>query len=263
MARARTLPTTAAVLGLLLGAVLGGCELASDPSPDPTTTASTTATTTPPEDVEPSPTESATEPAEPTPPAEDELPGEAFDRGPGAGDSLVIIGVSAQEILNLRIGPGIDFDPVARMPADTVLAATGRARDLGGGAGVWYQVRATVDGVDDVGWVLSSYTAQRGARRTVTDQFDPPPTSRSRSGLVDAVVAAWDRSPDASATVVFGPVERDDLQVTVDVLTGGDDSVVGARLVVVAAVDDGRYTVTRVTATQLCARGVSGTGDCV
>lgn len=259
MRRARLLATTV----LLVAVVLGGCDLATDPSPDPTTSEPASAATTAPDDVEPSPTEPEPETTAPTPPAEDELPGEAVDSGPGAGAALVIIGVSAQEILNLRIGPGIDFDPVVRMPADTGLVATGRARDLGGGAGVWYQVRAVVDGTDEVGWVLSSYTAQRGARRDVTDQFDPPPTAGSRDGLIDAVVAAWDRSPDATATVVFGPVERDDLQLTVDVLTGGDDSVVGARLVVVSAVDDGRYTVTRVTATQLCARGVSGTGDCV
>lgn len=252
----RATVVTATTIVLALVAALTGCQFATDPSPDPSTTAATSSPAPGPTDVELATATPEAESASPTPPAEEDLPGQALDGFPAAGISLAIIGVQAQEILNLRIGPGIEFESVARLTPDTSLIATGRNRDLGGSAGIWYQVRAG----DDVGWVIATYVAELGASRDVTDRFQPPPTATTRSGLVDAVVAAWD--PSGTAVIVYGPIVIQDLQVRVDVLSPGDDSVLGARLFVVATDDGGTYTVTRVTATQLCARGASGTGDC-
>ena len=256
MRPARLLAAAAAVL--LVASVSTACAWATDPSPEGPT-ASPTDPTPSPTDIEPAtetPSEESTD-AEPTPPAEEDLPGEPVDGFPGAGVALTIVGVSSQEILNLRIGPGVDFDSIARMPPDTRLTATGRNRDLGSSVGTWYQVRAG----DDVGWVISTYVAELGASRDVTDQFDPAPRADSPGDLIDVVVTAWGGDP-ASAVVVYGPITIDDLQFRVDVPSASDDSVVGARLFVVARVTNDRYIVTRVTATQLCARGVSGTGDC-
>ncbi len=246
-----------AVVALTLLA-LTACDLVTDPSPDPTADPTTTEppTTEAPSDVEPSDAATTEDPSA-TPPAEEDLPGEAVDGFPEAGVSLAIVGVGATEILNLRIGPGIDFDSIARMPPETSLTATGRNRDLGGSAGTWFQVRAG----DDVGWVISSYVSELGASRDVTDRFDPLPRAGSRSALIDEVIAGWSRSRDA--IVVYGPVTAGEaMQVRIDVFHGDDDSVLGARLFVVADVDGDRFVVTKVTATQICARGVSGTGDC-
>ncbi|WP_156252201.1 SH3 domain-containing protein [Pseudactinotalea terrae] len=262
MQRARA--SAAAAAALLLAGLLGSCDLVTDPSPDPSTTTAPTSDPTPTDTAAGAEVEDATasgEPteADPTTPAEEDLPGTVVEGYPEAGTSLLIVGVNAQEILNLRIGPGIEFDSIARLAPDTPLVATGRNRDLGGGAGIWYQVRAG----DDVGWVISRYVAEPGASRDVTDTFDPPPTGDSRRALIDAVVAAWDQTGSPQAIVVYGPiVVQENLQVRIDVLVKGDDSVLGARLFVVAAQADDTFTVTRVTATQLCARGVSGTGDC-
>lgn len=259
MQRARAL--TAAVAAALLGGLVASCDLVTDPSPDPSTTTELTSSPAPTEeevedaDASEEPTEDA-----PTPPAEEDLPGTALDGYPEAGTRLLIVGVNAEEILNLRLGPGIDFDSIARLPPDSPLTATGRNRDLGGSAGIWFQVRAG----EDVGWVISRYVAEPGAIRDVTDRFDPPPTAETRGDMIDAVVQQWDQTGTATAIVVFGPIVVDDaLQARVDVLAPGDDSVLGARLFLVADSDDEGFTLTRVTATQLCARGVAGTGDCV
>jgi hypothetical protein len=260
MQRARA--TAAAAAALLVTVLLGSCDYVTDPSPETSTTTELTSTSADPvgeDEVEDATTSEEPTEATPTTPAEQDLPGTVVEGYPEAGTSLLIVGVEAQEILNLRIGPGIDFDSIARLAPDTPLVATGRNRDLGGSAGIWYQVRAG----DDVGWVISRYVAEPGASRDVTDTFDPAPTGESRRELIDAVVAAWDQSGTASAIVVFGPiVVEENLQVRVDVLTAGDDSVLGARLFVVAAQAEDTFTVTRVTATQLCARGASATGDC-
>lgn len=264
-------PVAAALLAVTALTALTACDYVTDPSPEPTTTASTTPSPTEPTgptgldgpsgssepesaETEPEPEE----PASPTPPSEAEMPGEPVEGFPEVGTSLVITGVPAQEVLNLRIGPGIEFASVARLTPDTRLVATGRNRDTGG-AGLWYQVRAG----EDVGWVFARYVAEPGASRDVTDHFDPPPSADRPGDLVDLVVERWQPGSGDDEVVVFGPVViDDDLQVRVDV-PATDDSVVGARLFVVAARDDDVFTVTRVTATQLCARGVSGTGDCV
>lgn len=261
-------PVAVALLAAAALTALTACDYVTDPSPEPTTTASTTPSPTEPTGLdgpsgssEPESAETEPEPEEPaspTPPSEAEMPGEPVEGFPEVGTSLVITGVPAQEVLNLRIGPGIEFASVARLTPDTRLVATGRNRDTGG-AGLWYQVRAG----EDVGWVFARYVAEPGASRDVTDHFDPPPSADRPGDLVDLVVERWQPGSGDDEVVVFGPVViDDDLQVRVDV-PATDDSVVGARLFVVAARDDDVFTVTRVTATQLCARGVSGTGDCV
>lgn len=258
MQRARAVAAAAAAL--LVGVLVTSCDLATDPSPDPSTTTEVTSDPTPTEeevedaDASEEPTSEA-----PIPPTDEDLPGEVLDGYPEAGTRLLIVGVNAQEILNLRLGPGVDFDSIARLPPDTPLTATGRNRDLGGSAGIWFQVRAG----DDVGWVIARYVAEPGAVRDVTDRFDPPPAAQTRGDMIGAVVQEWDQTGTATSIVVFGPMILDDaLQARVDVLVPGDDSVLGARLFLVADSEDDTFTLTRVTATQLCARGVSGTGDC-
>lgn len=241
---------------VLAAGLLGGCQFITDPSPDPSVTSSTA-------EPVPEPTTSETEPSPasptPTPPSPDQLPGSEVTGYPDPGTALNIIGVPSTEILNLRIAPGVDFESIARLTPEANLVATGRNRLLEDDQGLWYEVH----GDGELGWVSAQYVAQLGASRNVTDSFNPPPTAATRIELIDAVVAAWDGTANPDATVVYGPVEMEDLQVRIDVLTGGDDSVLGARLFVVADNSSAQYVVTRVTATQLCARGLSGTGDCL
>lgn len=246
---------THAVVAILAAIVLGGCEFVTDPSPETGTTTQSPTTTVPaPTTTEPkpSPTETA-----PTPPSEAELPGEAIEGYPQAGTGLTIVGVPATEILNLRIGPGTDYVTVARLAPSADLIATGRSRALQDG--IWNEVHA--DG--ELGWVSARYLAQLGASLNVTDQFDPPPSAATRADLIEQVVRMWDQTPEPESAVVYGPVETDGLQFHVDVLTRDDDSVMGARLFVVADNSGEEYVVTKVTATQLCVRGISTTGECL
>ncbi|MFV0426973.1 MAG: SH3 domain-containing protein [Beutenbergiaceae bacterium] len=244
-----------AIAIFLASATLTGCQFITDPSPESaTSTAASPSPVVTAEEPEPEATQS---PPSPTPPTQSQLPGAVATGYPSAGTALTIIAVPATEILNLRLGPGTTFASIARLPAAADLVATGHNRILSAEE-LWYEVRA--DG--ELGWVSAQFVAQLGASRDVTDSFDPLPSAPNRTELINAVVAAWDRTAAPDATVVFGPIEQEDLQVRIDILTPGDDSVLGARLFLVADNDAQNYVVTKVMATQLCARGVTGTGDC-
>lgn len=240
-------------------ALVTGCDYITDPSP--TTPTSSTAST-------PAATANAPEPeatsdptpaqAVATPMPSDQLPGTEVTGYPDPGTPLTVIGVPSTEILNMRLGPGVAFESIAQLVGSSNLVATGRVRQLDGDLGVWYEVHTN----GQVGWVSSRYAAELGATRDVTDTFTPAPTAPNRGDLIDAVVTAWDPTADPDFTVVEGPIEIEDLQVRIDIRTN-DDPVMGARLFVVANISPGQYEVTKVMATQICSRGVAGTGDCL
>lgn len=250
------------VVGLLAALVVAvaGCGVYTDPSPS--SPEPTGATATPTSETVPSQQPEEAEEATATPPTESELPGEAVQGYPAQGDDLAVVGVPAVEELNVRLGPGTAYDVVGRLGSLDQVEATGRNRSLPDEEGTWYEI--TADDGDLLGWVSAAFLGELGASREITDTFDRPPSSDTVNGLVTAVVDGWRAGatgPDG--VLVGGPVTTTSTQVSIDVLEGQDDSVLGVRLLVVAdRTDGGGYRAERVTLTQICARGVSA-GSCV
>ena len=184
--------------------------------------------------------------------AEGDLPGEPIDIDPDEGAALAVVGVAADDTLNVRSGPGTDFDVATELaPLADGLVATGRNRVVDDSS-VW--VEAEVEGT--TGWVNAAYVAQPGTTTDVT--ADVPATSAATvAALAEAVAAGRAGEGEGgtpTVTVVDGPTAT---EVTVDLIGLADDAQRGERLHVVATAADGGFTVATVEATALCARGVT------
>lgn len=219
--------------------------------------------------------------ASPTPPPDpaspgtqrgDALPGDAaaWPHGPDAGE-VGVLGVEADDVLNVRARPGADQPIVARLdPRRRGLTYTGRARQIGGS--VWPEI--TGEGVD--GWVNGRYVGLVGGTDDVTAAVIgdggriTAGTMRGlaervvvRYGLANGFVITWgpDRDPaiDAEAqrrvVVSHGPAGGDVPEITVDVLDLFDDAVAAERLTVFARPDDGGFSLMSVERTLFCWRG--------
>ncbi|MGI9647086.1 MAG: SH3 domain-containing protein [Acidimicrobiia bacterium] len=256
---AARLLTIALAVGLI-AAACGGDEAA-----DTTTTTGAPATTT----SAPTTTTTTTGPASTTTTLSGSttttLPGEAVDFGPTAGDVLGVVAIAHDDVLNLRAGPGTDFDVLKKMGArsDRVIA-NGRAQALPNS--VWYEV--TFAGA--TGWASSSYLAYAGPTDDITS----------------SVIATLGETPSAETmadlglmvTGAFPPVERplrvrmsgapsvgDVGEVIYDVVGFADDSVIGLRLHVFGQPTAGGegFSLMSVEATSLCSRGLTAEGLCI
>lgn len=218
--RTRVLRLVAALV--LTTSVLVGCG-DDDGDADATTTTETPTTSG-------SPTTTST-PDGPVPDAE--LPGEAFDISPDAGDLIAVVGVRFDDVLNVRRTPGTDGEILAGLaPLADDAVATGRARMLT--SSIWWEI-VTADGV--TGWVGSSFTAQIGPTSDTTAAviaelgYRPEEATMSDLGLL--VAETVDRDPDVPSDIVMS-VEADETgdlrEVTFDLIGLGDDSVRGVRL---------------------------------
>lgn len=251
-----------ALLGLVVVALLlAGCgdDADTDTSTDTseTTEAAENSTST-------STTEASTSTtAAPTP---DELPGERIELFPQEGATLAVVGVAADDVLNVRAAPGTRFEIVAELdPLTDDLVATGHNRQLDGGS-IWNEV--TVDGT--TGWANSAFLAQLGDVGDITSELWPDvadrPSAETMLELGRAVgrQRAGDEPPEPEIVVVDGPSVGDLGEITVDVVGYPDDAILGERLHVFAEPDPGgeSFTVRTVEATTLCRRGVSE-GVCV
>ncbi len=216
-------------------------EGATTGSEGPTTTAADGSTTTTAADG----STTTTEPA-------GDLPGEPIDVHPYEGAHLGVVGVAAGDTLNVRTGPGTDFDVVTELgPLSQEPTATGQNRTLDDGS-LWVEV--TVG--DETGWVNGTYVAQPGAVVDVT--ADVPEVSGATVAALGEAVAATRVSegegPTPTVTIVAGPT---DTEVTVDVIGLADDAQRGERLIVVATSGPDGFSVASVEAIALCARGVT------
>jgi len=229
-----------------------------------TTTEATTSTTEAPTTTEPpaatttTSTTTTTEPPETT----TTLPGELVDYGPEAGAVLAVIGVEATDVLNVRAGPGVEFEILTALaPLSNHAIAQGQTRLLPNSA--WYQV--DVNGI--LGWASSRYLAQLG------DTYDDTvhvlatafPYAETMVQMGEEVAAVYTSDePRSTVTVVDGPLVGDLAEITVDVVGVGDDALVGFRLHIFAQPDPGGegWEIKSVEITPLCGRGVSG-GLCV
>lgn len=225
------------------------------------------ATTTTSTDGDPTNTSSAAgdgEGSTSTRPAGD-LPGERMEIFPYEGAALAVVGVAAEDTLNVRSGPGVSFDVVFELePLATGVTATGHNRSLEGG-GVWAEVSSR----GRTGWANTSFLLQPGRTDDVTSQVlaqssrRPSADTMRKLGRMVAESRASE-APRSSITVVAAPTAGDLAEITVDVIGLGDDSVGGERLKVFAEPDGdgGGFTLRTVEATSLCSRGVTDEGLC-
>jgi hypothetical protein len=239
----------ALVTALVLPAALIACgnddDVGTDVTPPETTTTAETTTT------------------ETTEVPDGELPGERMDIFPYEDAELAVVGVEADDTLNVRSGPGVDFDVVVELdPLATGIIATGHNRSLDDA--IWAEIQ--VDGA--TGWANTAFLSQLGDTDDITSQLYPSPADRPSAETMlelgqevaeEVAGPDLDGGPPISITVVDGPSVADLGEVTVDVTGFGDDALLGYRLVVFAEPDPGgeSFTVRTVESTPLCRRGVS------
>lgn len=195
-----------------------------------------------------------------------DLPGEPVDIFPYDGATLAVVGVAADDVLNVRARPDVEADIVFTLdPLHTGAVATGNNRQLPGGA-IWAEIED--DGRS--GWANTAFLLQPGVVTDETAALYPSPSDRPTTDTmaemartVAAEVAA--EEPESAVTIVDGPTVGDLGEVTVDVIGLGDDSVGGYRLHIFAEPDGGgeSFTLRTVESTALCSRGVDDEERCL
>lgn len=239
----------------------------------------TTAGSEPPASTAPSGSTSTDPPETSTPPApvttvpEGELPGERIEIFPYPGAQLAVVGVAADDVLNVRAGPGTEYPVLVGLgPLTTGVAATGHNRSVPEG-GIW----ALVTGGGATGWANVSFLAQLGATRDVTTEIAPSPADLPGADTMlelGQLVAGARIVPmgeggentivSGTSTVVDGPHVGDLGEITIDLLGFQDDAILGERLHVFATPGEGgeAFVLKSVEATDLCRRAVDA-GLCV
>lgn len=237
-------------------------------SPTPTDAASST-----PEDDTSSPstpTESESATDDPDEASGDgPLPGEQVELPFTAGE-LGVVGVEADDVLNVRERPGAGEPVVTRLePLARGLEPTGQARRVSGA--IWIEIEA--DG--DSGWVNSSFARLIDGTDDVTSQLmasGDPITAASLEELAEEVVLAyglgdgyeivWGPERDPSlmteeqrrVVISDGPSVGDLGEVTIDVIDMFDDSIAAERLTIFARAIDTGFELRTVESTLFCAR---------
>ena len=230
-----------------------------------------------------------------TPPPAGDLLGEPYEYGPAEGDSLAVVGVDHDDILNVRDVPFGEIiatlglaNPIAYLlevreaPSGEPIAwydtwtgtivATGRTRKLP--TTIWHEVQ--VAGL--TGWASGAYLAPIGFTDDITahliDRLGERPVAGTLTDLALIVGEAFaSEEPPSRVVVTVGPSIFEALgEVTVDVLNLGDDSLLGYRLHIFATPsgdwmsdDPGPFTLRTVGRAILCysARGVTAEGLCI
>ncbi len=254
-----------ALLGLTVVALL----LASCGDDDAETTTDTTETSETTETTEDSSADDTTSSTtSSSTPAPGDLPGERIELFPYEGAALAVVSVEADDVLNVRAGPGVDFDVVAELePLAEGFTATGHNRSIDDDS-IWAEV--TVDGDQVTGWANTAFLGQPATVNDITTELYPEVADRPTAetmlelGRQVAEQRAGEGEPEPTITVVDGPSVGDLGEIVVDVMGYPDDSVLGERLHVFAEPDPGgeSFTVRTVESTTMCRRGVTD-GLCV
>lgn len=193
------------------------------------------------------------------------IEGERIEIFPYEDAELGVVGVEADDTLNVRNGPGVgcevrfELDPLA-----TGVIATGHNRSLDG-SGIWAEI--TSDG--QRGWANVRFLSHLGRTDDITTEIAPTPSDRPtaetmlRLGRMIGEMRGSEE-PRSDIVVVDGPVVGDLGEITVDVIGLGDDAQGGERLHIFAEPGPGgeSFTMRSVERTLLCTRGVSD-GLCV
>jgi hypothetical protein len=194
------------------------------------------------------------------------LPGERIEIYPYEGARLAVVGVAVNDKLNVRSGPGVEFDIVFSLgPLAMNATATGHNRSVGERE-FWSEITVA----NQTGWARTAFLLQPGQITDVTAALFPTPADRPKAETMrqlGQVVAGRRASTDpASRIVVVDEPPVGDLgEITVDVIGLGDDAQGGERLKIFAEPGPAgaRFTVRTVEATALCSRGVTNDELCV
>jgi hypothetical protein len=226
-----------------------------------TTTTEASATTTAPTTTTQPATTTTTQPDTTT--TTPELPGEPIEFGPREGDTLAVIGVAHDDVLNLRAAPGANQDIVAEIPnLYSDLTALGNTRDLGDA--FWVEV----DFEGTAGWVHMSFIGYIGVTDDATSQVvatlgdGPYAETMLDIGLIVAETFASEE-PASIIVLTVAPTVGDLGEVTYDVIGIGDDAVRGFRVHVFGQPNDETFDLKSVEVTTLCGRGVTDEGLCL
>ena len=265
--RSRTAWTCLGIATLLFAACGGdtgdGTTTTSVADTTTTTAPTTTSTTSAPTVTTTTAVTTTTLPAATTTVGEPgDLPGEPIEFGPAAGDTLAVIGVAHDDVLNLRAAPGADQQILDGIPPlHDALTALGRTRQLPGS----FWIAVDFDGTE--GWVNLRYVGYLGdttdETAAVVDQFGDAPGAETMLdlGFIVADSMASDE-PASEVVLVVSPTVGDLGEVTYDVIGLGDDALRGVRVHVFAQPIDEGFVLDAVEVTALCGRGVDE-GACV
>ena len=249
---------------LVLGACGGEEALSTTTSTTPlVTTTSLVATTT--TSIAATTSTSAgtptTTPTATTVPGEPGLPGEPIDFGPASGDTLAVVGVAHDDVLNLRAAPGADQQILAGIPPTfDALTALGQTRELPGSFWIGVDYQGTE------GWVNLRFIGYLGDTTDIThavnEQLGGPPGAETMLDL--GMIVAQGIAGDTTADIVMSvaPTVGDLGEVTFDITGLEDDSVRGGRVHVFGQPIDDAFLLLSVEQTVICARGVDD-GACV
>jgi hypothetical protein len=217
-----------------------------------TTTVASTTTTSP-------ATTTTTAPATTTT-ATGELPGDPIDFGPAAGDTLAVIGVAHDDVLNLRAAPGADQPIVAEIPNTyDSLTAAGETRELPGSFWIGVDYEGTP------GWVNLRYIGYLGDTTDETSALIGPVPGAETMLDLGFLVADFlaSEEPPSDIVLVEAPTVGDLGEVTYDVIGLGDDAVRGLRVHVFGTPITEAFTLRTVEVTVICGRGVDAEGLCI
>lgn len=251
--------------GALVAACAGDDVTASSASTAPAATSTSTPVTSTSTVVATTSTSpvvtTTTLPATTTTTTGDELPGAPIDFGPAQGDTLAVVGVAHDDVLNLRAAPGADQDILEGIPPTyDALRALGQTRELPGS--FWI----AVDYEGTAGWVNLRYLGYLGdtndTTHIATEEGVPSAETMLDLGfLLAEAVASVD--PPSEIVLVVAPTVADLGEVTYDVIGLGDDALRGLRVHVFGQPIDEAFTLKSVEETALCGRGVDSSGACV
>jgi hypothetical protein len=248
-----------AVLAVACAGETGGTSTTTTSTPAPTTSTTMAATTT--STVAATTTSVATTTTSPatTTTTSGELPGEPIEFGPAAGDTVAVIGVAHDDVLNLRAAPGADQPIVDEIPPTyETLTAVGETRELPGS----FWISVAYEGT--VGWVNLRYIGYLGDTTdhtsAVIGEVDGAETMLDLGYLVAQTLAS--EEPPSEIVLVVAPTVGDLGEVTYDVIGLGDDAQRGWRVHVFGTPITEAFTLRTVELTALCGRGVDN-GACV
>ncbi len=175
------------------------------------------------------------------------MPGDVIDFGPRAGDQIAVVGVAYDDVLNVRIAPGTEFEIIGTLDplADDVIAL-GENRLLT--SSFWVEIEAG----DGAGWVNEAFVGWLGISQESTS--DAVATSGGAVAVGELLAQTYvSLEPPSKLTLVSDEGDT----VIYDVLSIGDDSVKGFRLTVVTETVSGGTGVATFTEQTICSRGLA------
>ena len=193
------------------------------------------------------------------------LPGDYFDIGPQAGESMDVVSVRYDDVLNFRVWP----DPLASIvntaaPQSTspLVISRGEGRLLERSA--WWKV--TIDGEE--AWANFAFLGVLGRTEDVLAELEGGLASTeavSVEVLVSAIANSRADGPVPTVTYVteIETVFDGDMRVTIDVVGLGDDALKGERLTLTVESTGSGYRLKAAERTLICGRGVAEGGACV